>query len=271
MQEKLYESIDYRAWELSHEYGPRVHIFPEPYLLTQLAVLCSPDTVQPQVNDIIENCYRSLFVRVFNREFPRLLRTVDTRMVESTDRGRYHGIAIDPTTPAVTVNIARAGTYPSHIGFHMMNQFLDPTVIRQDHLVVDRITDPEGHVIGAKILGSKVGGSVKGKILLVPDPMAATGSSLLQALRFYHRQVEGPPAKIVPIHLIVTPEYLRAILAEFPEVEVYAIRLDRGMSAPEILDTVPGSRWPEERGLDDQQYIVPGGGGFGEILNNSWV
>ena len=271
MQEKLYESIDYDTWELSHEYGERVHLLAEPYLLTQLAVLCSPDTVQPKVNDIIENCYRSLLVRVFNREFPRLLRTVDTRMIEATDRGRYHGIAIDPTTPVVTVNIARAGTFPSHICFHMMNQFLDPSVVRQDHLVMDRTTDAEGRVDGARIHGSKIGGGVRGKQLIIPDPMGATGSSLLQALRFYHEEVEGPPAKVIHIHLIVTPEYLRAIHDDFPDVEIYAIRLDRGMSAPEVFDTIPGSHWSEEKGLDDRQYIVPGGGGFGEVLNNSWV
>ena len=40
---------------------------------------------------------------------------------------------------------------------------------------------------------------------------------------------------------------------------------------PEVLATVPGTRWGEERGLDDHQYIVPGGGGFGEILNNAYV
>ncbi len=271
MLEKIYESIDYRAWGLAHEYGDRVHLLAEPYLLTQLAVLCSPDTVQPKVNDIVENCYRSLLVRVFNQEFPRLLRTVDTRMVESTDRGRYHGISIDPTTPVVTVNIARAGTFPSHICFHMLNQFLDPSVVRQDHLVMDRITDAEGQVTGAEIHGSKIGGSVKGRIVIIPDPMGATGSSLLQALRYYHREVEGPPEKVIHIHLIVTPEYLRAIQEEFPRVEVYAIRLDRGMSSPDVFDSVPGSRWSEESGLDSHQYIVPGGGGFGEILNNSWV
>jgi len=271
MQDRTYESIDYRAWGIPHEYGERVHIIAEPYLLTQLAVLCSPDTVQPKVNDIIENCYRCLLVRVFNQEFPRLLRTVDTRMVRSTDRGRYHGIAIDPTTPVVTVNIARAGTFPSHICFHMMNEFLDPAVVRQDHLVMDRKTDGDGHVTGARIHGTKVGGPVRGRTLIIPDPMGATGSSLIEALRFYHSDEIGPPEKIIHIHLIVTPEYIRAIHDAFPEVEIYAIRLDRGMSPPEILDTIPGTRWSEERGLDDQQYIVPGGGGFGEILNNSWV
>jgi uracil phosphoribosyltransferase len=29
-------------------------------------------------------------------------------------------------------------------------------------------------------------------------------------------------------------------------------------------------RWSEESGLTDKQYIVPGGGGFGEIMNNAW-
>ena len=37
------------------------------------------------------------------------------------------------------------------------------------------------------------------------------------------------------------------------------------------LDAVPGTFWDEERGLNDQHYIVPGGGGFGEILNNAYV
>ncbi len=271
MQERVYESIDYRAWELPHQYGPRVHLLAEPYLLTQLSALCSPDTVQPRVNDIIENCYRSLLVRVFNQEFPRLLRTVDTRMVQSTDRGRYHGDSIDPTTPVVTVNIARAGTFPSHICFHMLNQFLDPSAVRQDHLVMNRTVDQEGRVTGASIHGSKIGGGVQGSLLIIPDPMGATGSSALQALDHYHEEVEGPPEKVIHIHLIVTPEYIQAVHERYPNVEIYAIRLDRGMSAPEIFDTVPGSRWAEERGLDEHQYIVPGGGGFGEILNNSWV
>ena len=152
-----------------------------------------------------------------------------------------------------------------------MNQFLDPTVVRQDHLVMDRRTDADGRVTGAHIHGSKVGGPVDGRILIFPDPMGATGSSLLQALRYYHELHEGKPSKVIHIHLIVTPEYVRAIHDEFPEVEIYAIRLDRGMSAPDVFETTPGSRWNDERGLDERQYIVPGGGGFGEILNNSWV
>ena len=38
-----------------------------------------------------------------------------------------------------------------------------------------------------------------------------------------------------------------------------------------VLATVPGSRWAEERGLTENHYIVPGGGGLGEVMNNSYV
>ena len=83
--------------------------------------------------------------------------------------------------------------------------------------------------------------------------------------------MEGTPRRIVCAHLIVTPEYLRKVADELPEVRVHALRLDRGLSPEEILQTIPGERWEEERGLNDRQYIVPGAGGLGEVINNSFV
>jgi uracil phosphoribosyltransferase len=73
------------------------------------------------------------------------------------------------------------------------------------------------------------------------------------------------------MHLIVTPEYLRNVLRAHPDTIIYSLRVDRGLSPHDVLATVPGTRWDEERGLDDRQYIVPGAGGVGEILNNAWV
>jgi hypothetical protein len=52
---------------------------------------------------------------------------------------------------------------------------------------------------------------------------------------------------------------------------VYTARVDRGMSPPEVQAAPPGARWAEERGLDDEDYIVPGAGGVGEVLNQSWA
>jgi uracil phosphoribosyltransferase len=107
--------------------------------------------------------------------------------------------------------------------------------------------------------------------MLIPDPMGATGSTVSRVLHHYRKEVTGTARRVVAVHLIVTPEYLRHVCKNHPEVQVYALRLDRGLSSPEVLATVPGARWDEERGLTDHHYIVPGGGGLGEVLNNSYV
>ncbi len=108
-------------------------------------------------------------------------------------------------------------------------------------------------------------------MVLFPDPMGATGSTLVSALDFYKNNVHGKAKKFIALHLIITPEYLKRVKESHPDLIVYAVRLDRGLSKPAILKTVPGKMWNQERGLDETQYIVPGGGGFGEILNNSYV
>ena len=59
--------------------------------------------------------------------------------------------------------------------------------------------------------------------------------------------------------------------APIADAVLYALRLDRGLSPPEVLTTAPGELWEKERGLDDRQYIVPGGGGMGEVMNNAYV
>ena len=257
--------------ELPHEYGDAVHLLTTPYLMTQLSDLCSEASRQPEVNELIENCYRHLFVHVFDREFPRKLVSRPTRMAATDSEGVYDGAVIDPETRAVSVNIARAGTFPSHICFHMLNQILDPAGVRQDHITMDRLLDDAGNVTGAGINGLKIGGEVENRIVLFPDPMGATGSSLIKAIDHYKQSIDGDPAKIINVHLIITPNYLRAMREAHPEVVVYAIRLDRGRSDPDVLAATPGKYWDRENGLNDQQYIVPGGGGFGEILNNSYV
>ena len=69
--------------------------------------------------------------------------------------------------------------------------------------------------------------------------------------------------------MIATPEYLRAVL-DIEGLVVYTPRLDRGLSSDEVLAADPGVFWDLERGLDELSYIVPGAGGIGEVLNNSW-
>lgn len=82
--------------------------------------------------------------------------------------------------------------------------------------------------------------------------------------------VDGRPAQILIMPMICTPEYLRAVLDFDEGLRIHAGRVDRGLSKEEVLACRPGERWDEECGLDETNYIVPGAGGMGEELNNSW-
>lgn len=271
MRDHAYDRVPYRLPELEHRYGPNVHIVSDPWMLTMLSTLCAKGTQQPLVNQLVAGLYGQLLRHVVNAEFPRRHASRPTRMIDATPRGVFHGELVDTETRVVTVNIARAGTLPSMTCYDLLNGLLDPRLVRQDLVVMARVTDKDEKVTGAEISGSKIGGDVDDAILLFPDPMGATGSSLSSAIEVYKRRVEGKPRKIVNMHLIVTPEYLRRMTDDHPDVVVYAARLDRGMSPDHVFDRIPGELWAEERGLNEKHYIVPGGGGFGELMNNAYV
>ena len=271
MRDHAYDEIPYRVPEMPHRYGPTVHVLAEPLALTRLATLCAKGTNQPDINRLVGELYRDLLRAVVNAEFPRRATATPTRMIDHTPHGVFHGETVDSEVRAVTVNIARAGTLPSQITYDFLTTLLDPRLVRQDHFVMARVLDEASKVIGARISGSKIGGDVDDAMLILPDPMGATGGSMCTALDAYKAGVVGTPRKVIAAHLIVTPEYLRRVTTQHPATIVYALRLDRGLSPPEVFDTVPGTLWERERGLDDRQYIVPGGGGFGELMNNAYV
>src|SRR3989475_4698031 len=271
MRDHAYDRIPYRAPQMEHRYGPNVHVIADPLALTQLARLCAKATSQREINPLVAVPSRDLLPVIVNSESPRRPTATATRMIDSTPNAVFHGETVDPEVRAVTVNIARAGTLPSQITYDFLNTLLDPRVVRQDHFVMARVLDEASHVTGAKIFGSKIGGDVDDAILLFPDPMGATGGSMCAAIDAYKRDVIGKPRKGIAANLIVPPENLKNVTTAHPEAIVYALRLDRGLSPEDVFDSVPGTHSDLERGLDDKQYIVPGGGGFGEIMNNAYV
>ena len=270
MRDQAYLSYAYHLPELEHGYGPNVHLLADPVLLTQLARLCKPETAQPDVTWLVRDMYETLVRTVIANEMPRATAKIRTRMYEATPNGIWTGEVLDPNTRAITVDIARAGTMPSQVAFEALTRLLEPDNVRQDHLYMARTTDEAGTVTGVSMSGSKIGGDVDGAIILFPDPMGATGGSMSRAAKIY-KALEGTPLRIVCLNLIITPEYVRTLQREHPDVVIYAIRLDRGMSDPEVLGSPLGHSGAAERGLNDHQYIVPGAGGLGEILNNSYV
>lgn len=254
--------------ELNHLYGENFHILDEVYYRSRLAWLSQPECRQPEFNQIVSELYYHLIRYVISREFPLVKTKVKTRMAELSPFGEWEGEVIDPSTKLVSVNIARAGSLPSQICFDACNFILNPDLVRQDHLFMARKTDSDGKVIGVDFSGNKVGGSVKDSIVIFPDPMGATGSSLLEAVNFYKKEAKAK--KMISLHLVISPEFIKKIKAEAPDLIVYAFRVDRGASSERAKTAMPGEFLDEESGLTDIQYIVPGLGGLGELINNSY-
>ncbi len=263
--------MNYRLSEVEHLYGPNIHILNDPCLTSWLARLCSPETYQPQINMLVDYLYNGLLKTVVNRELPTEVVTMATRMTEAHPDSPYHGEILNLRQRVVTVNLARAGTFPSHICYNLLNNVLDPRQVRQDHILASRTTNETDQVTGTHLGAHKIGGDVNDAVVLFPDPMGATGNTIISALQHYKKNVEGRAKKFIALHLIVTPEYLKAVQEIHPDLIVYSCRLDRGLSSPQTLQATPGLHWPQERGLNEKHYIVPGGGGFGEIMNNSYV
>ena len=258
------------GWEIEHDYGERVHILDDAFLLTALSRLSSPASSRQEVLALLRSVNHGLITAAVGRELGAINAEIPTRMNEAhPGRGVYAGKVFDPDQKVVVVDVVRGGILPSQLCFELLTAVLPDANVRLDHLTMSRTTDEDGQVTGVDLSGSKIGGTVEGSTLIIPDPMGATGSTAVRALEFY-REKFGDPAKVLCLPTICTPEFLRAALDVHPELVVYTARLDRGLSSPEVLRCKPGERWDEERGLDEHSYIVPGAGGMGELLNNSW-
>lgn len=274
--DKQYLGFKYQLSELEHRYGKNVHLLQDPMAFSLLAKLCSPETKHPQLFPILSRLYEILLQAAVNQEFPRKPTRVTTRMATKHPReGAFTAELLDQDPPTVVVDLARAGTFPAHTCFETLQYFMSPENVRQDHLMMSRTTNESHQVTGARSGAYKIGGSVENAFVLIPDPMGATGSTMVEVLDLYKSGLghsrAGKARKFIALHLIVTPEYLKKVQAHHSDLVVYALRLDRGLSPPDVLGSKLGERWELEKGLNGEQYIVPGGGGFGEILNNTDV
>jgi len=270
MSDTAYAVSRYRPAVLEHAYGDGVFLLDDPFAWSLLSRVGAADTVQPELGRLVNKLYDGLGRVVIANELPHVQVSVPTRMAADHPEGVYRGLVVDRSTRVATVGIARAGTTPSQIVYDLLNEVVDPACVRQDHLFMSRQTNEAGEVTGANWHDAKIGRDVAGHYVLFPDPMGATGSSMISAIDHY-KKLDGTPAKCIALHLMITPEYIRNVLQAHPDVAVYALRLDRGLSSERALASKPGQYWDEERGLNDRQYIVPGAGGVGELLNNSWV
>jgi uracil phosphoribosyltransferase len=256
---------------LTHHYGHQVHVLDDPFLLTLLARLGAPETGTESVPGLVRAAYHRMFQEVLSREVPVVQGRVPSRMAATEPRAFYQGPVLCRDTHLVLCAVIRAGILPSQTCYESATAVLPPPNVRIDFLNLSRVTNEAHQVVGVRLDGSKIGGAVDGAVLLIPDPMGATGGTVCRAVDVYKALGEGRPRAIVAIHLMVTPEAILRVQHAHPDVRIYAARLDRGLSPPDVLRATPGLHKDRERGLNDQQYVVPGAGGLGELLTNSWV
>ena len=155
---------------VEHHYGPRVHILNNPFLHTLLARLCSPETFQPEIDRLVELLYTHLISIVVNKEFEKENLNMITRMTAVHPEQRVKGEGISRNQKAVTVNLARAGTFPSHICYQFLHHVLPAQNIRQDHIFASRLTGDKDQVTGTHMGGAKIGGKVNGHFVIFSRP-----------------------------------------------------------------------------------------------------
>ncbi|MCB9091635.1 MAG: uracil phosphoribosyltransferase [Halobacteriovoraceae bacterium] len=263
---------DYTSSESTHYYPKNIHIFGNnPMMQMVLAKIGKPETYQPSLSHLLEKAYEFLLNCACNSCFKKVDRIEETRMIEHTDKGKVSFQGFEDNSKIVVSNLARAGIIPSHICYEYFNYIFPFKNIRQDHIYIRRVTNEKGQVTGTDMAGSKIGGDVEQAYVIIPDPMGATGGTISRVYDYYEKTIEGTPLKMLSLHLIITPEFIKKVTENCPNLEVFALRLDRGLSDPEVLQQPYGKFWDKERGLNEYQYIVPGAGGVGEVLNNSYV
>ena len=256
---------------IDHNYPEQFKIIDDPYITHLTAHLSTNDCVQPEFNRFVKKVFQQIFIHIMNNEWPKEKVELKTRMTDLHPEVRLQSNQFLKTQKGVLVDVARAGMLPSQIFFDELTELVNLEGLRIDHIFASRATNEKGEVTGTDISGSKIGGDVDDSILIIPDPMGATGSSLCEVIDHYKKNVPGKISKIIAAHMIITPEYIKKLNETHPEVIVYSARLDRGFSSEKALTQPPGSLWAEECGLNDSQYIVPGAGGVGELINNSFV
>lgn len=255
---------------LEHNYGENIYILDSPVIESVLTSFSVPQSKLPILNEQIQMLYEQALYFLVNEFFDVREVNVDTRMKALNAKAVLKSTVVDSNQKAVIISLARAGIFPSHICLEKLHQFLNPENLRQDHFYLNRKVNEQGQVIGVDVSGSKIGGDIENAHVILPDPMGATGGSISYVIDHFKNQVEGKARSFYAVHLIITPEYIKRIQQDHPDVKIIALRLDRALSSEKALNSLPGTYSDEEVGLNESQYIVPGAGGVGEILNNSF-
>ncbi len=143
-----------------------------------------------------------------------------------------------PKDDIVLGTVLRAGL-PFHEGFLNIFDRADNAYVSAFRMYINREHTEVG--IHADYIAAP---SVKGKTLIIADPMLATGGSMAAAIGAL--LVSGKPKKIHVCCVIAAPEGIEAVKESLPDdATIWCASIDQGMN--------------------EQKYIVPGFGDCGDL------
>jgi uracil phosphoribosyltransferase len=159
------------------------------------------------------------------RDLPTQASTIDTPLE------RFHGRLV--TEKVVAVPILRAGLGLTGPVLDLLPQ------VTVGYIGLER--DEQTAVASRYYV--KLPPDIAGKVVMVLDPMLATGGTAIKAVELLK---EHGPASVRLVCVVAAPEGVRALQDAHPEVEIYCAALDRELNA--------------------QKYILPGLGDYGDRL-----
>lgn len=294
------------GWRL-HNYGEHVHVYVSAVTATLLAAFCDVQTPQYLRRVLVGELYQRLADLWLNRLADRTLVTRKTPMAgyfadsEADWRGDLQTYELDFThIQALVVNTLRAGDLPAQTVADRMlllqslrRQTGDTHDVQIHYFGAERQKAADGSTDGTNLGWYKIGEIPPGDeklVIIIPDPMLATGGSVCGLIDFYLSQPAyfGREVLFVGLFLIAAPEGIRAVrhyCDKRPEFasqddtavtdrvkqarfELFAFRVDRQMSDDTVLKTSLGML-PSEQGLTPEHYIAPGAGDVGANLNGT--
>lgn len=269
MKDKGYLEFSNKHCYLEHNLGDNVYIVDDLYSFSLLAKLSQEETQQPFVNIILKELYQVLLTHTVSTFFPKKIQTFKTRMFKEHEKGTFEAKVIDNNTNVLVCDVARAGMIPAQLCFDKLNLYLNPNNVIFDHIMASRDISLSDSSINTVLAGMKITDNFSDGIILIPDPMGASGTSINKVINLYKEKHKN--IKVIVMHLIITPEYVRRINSLHKDVEIIALRYDRGLSSDKILKSKIGEFFDEEKSLTETKYILPGAGGLGEVINNNDV
>jgi uracil phosphoribosyltransferase len=205
------------------------------HLTTTLPLLIKDKTTSSK--DFVLYTKRSMRILIEDAlaEFPTMTTFIDTPCAKN-----IHGICSPNPLSICAVSIVRSGDALVEVV-----RDIEPG-IRVGKILIQR---DESHVDKpAKLYYCKLPNNISNMHVLLCDPMLATGGSALMAIKTL-LEYGVDPTKIVFANMICAPEGLDVLAKTFPMIKIVTVCIDQC--------------------LNDDKYIVPGLGDYGDRFFNT--